>query len=322
MSTFDMTPEQWAISEIFFPSQLRQVQLISSENRKFSHYTTAESALNILQSRQVWMRNAAIMNDFSEIEYGLALLNGAYGSEDGAALKALLDSVHTGFCDELNTLFNGWLSHFRTETYVISLSEHLPHENETGRLSMWRAYGGSTGVALVLNATPFLTSNNNLKAYSSLVEYLDEDGFRLRFREILDQMIEKCSIWTSLDRKFLMSYIFTVFRFAVICTKHPGFHEEREWRVVYAPTLEPSATIMRSLGSIKGVPQAFYKLPLRHSPDDGLIGADIPSLLERLIVGPSQYPLTTAKAFVAVLADLGVENASDRVCVSNIPLRQ
>ncbi|MDJ0278670.1 hypothetical protein QLH51_17900 [Sphingomonas sp. 2R-10] len=43
---------------------------MKAEGLKFAHYTTAENALNIMAVKSVWLRNAAVMNDHSEIEPG------------------------------------------------------------------------------------------------------------------------------------------------------------------------------------------------------------------------------------------------------------
>lgn len=45
---------------------------------KFAHYTSAQVATDIIKApgedRCLWLRNAMLMNDFSEIEYGQQLL--------------------------------------------------------------------------------------------------------------------------------------------------------------------------------------------------------------------------------------------------------
>jgi hypothetical protein len=46
-------------------------------------------------------------------------------------------------------------SPFLTGTYLACLSEHQD-EDEHGRLPMWRAYGATTGIALVINAAPVI----------------------------------------------------------------------------------------------------------------------------------------------------------------------
>ena len=68
-------------------------------------------------------------------------------------------------------------------------------------------------------------------------------------------------------------------------------------------------------------PRRFGTLPLRHDPDNGLHRADIPSLLDRIIIGPTPYPHVSAGAFVELLERGGVEDATNKVVISEIPLR-
>jgi hypothetical protein len=47
----------------------------------------------------------------------------------------------------------------------------------------------------------------------------------------------------------------------------------------------------------------------------------IPSLIDRVIIGPSPYPWPMYEAFVAALTAAGVPDANQRVFVSGIPIR-
>ncbi|MFX6945320.1 hypothetical protein ABTH53_19890, partial [Acinetobacter baumannii] len=67
----------------------------------------------------------------------------------------MLDRIQPGLRDDLAKLFDGHTDAFRVGTFITSLSEHADSEDEYGRLSMWRAYGGRAGVALVLNNAAF-----------------------------------------------------------------------------------------------------------------------------------------------------------------------
>jgi hypothetical protein len=100
--------------------------------------------------------------------------------------------------------------------------------------------------------------------------------------------------------------------------KHPGFHEERERRVVYSPNRQRSALIEQATETIGGVPQVVHKLPLDKSvlPD-----LEIGAMFDRLIVGPTPYPWAVANAFIVALTAAGVPSAETRVCVSTIPIR-
>jgi hypothetical protein len=110
-------------------------------------------------------------------------------------------------------------------------------------------------------------------------------------------------------------------RFAALCTKHPGFAEEKEWRVVYCPALEQSPYLMKDIAIVRGVPQPIYKIPFKDIPEAGFAGA-IPAMLSRIIIGPTQYPLALAEAFVELLAEAGVTEPDTKVRVSDIPLRR
>ena len=103
--------------------------------------------------------------------------------------------------------------------------------------------------------------------------------------------------------------------------KHPGFHEEKEWRVIHSPTQEPSERVLCHTEVIGGVPQPVYKIPLRNFPDEGLEGVEVPELLDRIIIGPTEYPWAVYQAFKQVLTAAGVPDAGKKIIVSDIPLR-
>jgi hypothetical protein len=69
------------------------------------------------------------------------------------------------------------------------------------------------------------------------------------------------------------------------------------------------------------VPQPIYKIPLKDIPEIGFFGS-IPSLINRVIIGPTEYPLALSEAFVQLLEEAGVQEAASKVCVSDIPLRK
>jgi len=95
-----------------------------------------------------------------------------------------------------------------------------------------------------------------------------------------------------------------------------------EWRVVYSPSLEESEYLKKEIIVFRGVPQPIYKIPLKDLPEEGLIGIEIPSLLDRIIIGPTEYSQVMYEAFCDLLLEAGVENPSDKVSISNIPLRR
>lgn len=226
-----------------------------------------------------------------------------------------------GIKTELEDLINGWLPIWREEAFITCFSEHDDDEDDHGRLSMWRAYGAPTGVAMVMNPDVFHSSTDALAAYTSPVAYLSKEDFLVEFQR-KTTLINQNSEWlVDRGRQRFLNYLFSMFKYALLCTKHPGFSEEREWRVIYVPKEEKSTRIVDTIKTITGFPQSVCEIPLEDVPEENLIGASIPKLLDRLIVGPSEYAHEISSTLIKLLDAAGVENASERVRVSGIPLR-
>jgi|SRR5215467_5562609 len=73
-----MTPEELQLTlklqSIFMPFALRRRDAVAQRNGRFVHYTTAESGLNIISSKTLWMRNTTCMSDYSEVQHGGRIL--------------------------------------------------------------------------------------------------------------------------------------------------------------------------------------------------------------------------------------------------------
>lgn len=316
-----LSEAQTLLARTFFPRDFSAREKVAAENGRFVHYTSAEAALKILVSQEVWLRNVSTMNDFMEVEHGWGMLIDFYRSNEGARFKAVLNKHHPGVAEDIAGRFESWMPRFKTDTYVICLSEHDTSEDKFGRLSMWRAYGRQAGVALVLNNTPFMAETDKLNAYSSPIAYLDRDQFFEEFGRIVDALEAGKVPLDELSRDEVLNTVFWMHRFVVLCTKHKGFEEEREWRIVYSPSFALSPAIEPSIETVNGIPQLVQKLPLRDDPEKGLYGADIQNLLDRVIIGPTEHGLVTRDAFVRQLCALGVSDAAERVIISDIPLR-
>lgn len=113
------------------------------------------------------------------------------------------------------------------------------------------------------------------------------------------------------------------FRHAAIAMKHNGFREEQEWRLVYRPAESDETLVNPAVRSHGGSVQTVYEMPLE-VPDDQAAsppGYSLDTLVDRLIIGPSDHPLHSMRAFSRALTDAGVSDAAMRVKMSTIPLR-
>lgn len=133
-----ITPDQEKLFQIFFPYVNQNQQKALKENQRFVHYTSAETAMSIIRSKEIWMRNATCMNDFMEIQYGLNCLFDVYKSAIGQRYAQMLNNMFPGIGCDIATMFNSWSGSLRNDTYLTCVSEHKASEDVFGRLSMWR----------------------------------------------------------------------------------------------------------------------------------------------------------------------------------------
>jgi len=217
----------------------------------------------------------------------------------------------------------------------MSVSEHGDlnggdHEDKFGRLSMWRAYAPKDGVAFVMNNTPFLNESSALGAFTSPVVYSMSDDFQPAFAEVVDSVESNLDLIKSLGGNFLHEILMYSFRFAVQSTKHPSFKEEREWRVIYSPSIlhgigkltdQQMVRVPTEIISLGGVPQRIFAIPFVDYPEEGFIGATPPSLLNRILIGPSLDSYAIRHAFVAELIRLNIPDAESKVVITGVPLR-
>lgn len=318
----ELTEDDLRLYAIFHPFAFGKLMEMQRLGSKFVHYCSAEAAFHIIKSGKMRLRNAAVMNDFMEIEHGGACLASAWHGDEGQRFKAIVDGIFPGISGEVANLIDGWSPSAKNETFITCLSEHDPTEDGLGRLSMWRAYGGTSGVAVVLNPRVFLTPSSAVPAFTSPVAYLSEQTFKWEFSKVADNIEANVEYLRGRGKDALFDQLFQAFRLAILCTKHPGFAEEREWRIIYRPDESVSDRIKPSVELIRGVPQIVHSIPFQNFPEEGFIGAELPELIHRVIIGPTEFPTQLRFALVSLLQEHGVHDAAEKVVCSTIPLRQ
>ncbi|QDO99328.1 DUF2971 domain-containing protein [Ferrovibrio terrae] len=234
--------------QVFFPYMHNRQAEVQKRNGRFVHYTNADAAMSILRNKEVWMRNSTCMNDIMEVEHGMNCVAAAYNKgSNGKRFQVALDHLFDGLSKELQTFYNDWRDRLRTSTYFTCFSEHYDTEDTFGRLSMWRGYGGGTGVAFVMNAAPFFNESDVFHAYTSPVAYLSDSEFDAEFKIVVDGIEENIDLLRPYGREAIKNMAFNMLMFAALCTKHPGFWEEREWRILFNPMYSPSNVLLRDV---------------------------------------------------------------------------
>jgi hypothetical protein len=311
---------------LFTPyAQSRREKLYPSRSgyAQFVHYTSAEAALKIINGKRFWLRNTSCMGDYREVQHGFDTLRSALASEGNEAkLSAALDRCSPGLAKESFGLFNQWWEHIRTNTYIGCLSEHDIGENDHGRLSMWRAFGGGVArVGVVLNVPWYSGGVEALNLIFSPVAYFGEGQVRSELAVVIHNIHANIDVLRRTGRGIILGRVANMLMAAVTCMKHEGFHEEKEWRVLCNPKMLPSPLVQHCTQSIAGVPQIVYEMPLDVTASDKLSELDVSKLVSRVIIGPTQYPSAIAGAFVEAMARAGIPDPEAHVCASGIPIR-
>jgi len=307
---------------VFNPYYLQKAQELERNKLKLVQYTSAEAAMSIISNNEVWLRNTSCMNDYSEVEHGFeCLLEAFHSNTHGEKFKETINSIFPGITKKLTDLFDGWIPYFRSGTYIACVSEHPPEENKYGRLSMWRAYGGTHSVALVLNTKPFLSESDALHAYTNPVLYCDQENFTQQFGKLIERISTNHEFVKTLGKDATIGWLFDTFKRTVLCTKHPGFSEEREWRVIYTPDQNRSKHVTEEVKSIGGIPQIVHKIPLKDIPEEGFFGATVAEFIDRIIIGPNDQQKVLGKTFEKILENAGCQNPHTKIHYSGIPLR-
>lgn len=330
------------LEQTFFQYGMHQIERIAREGRSFAHYTSTEAALSIIANKEIRLRNSGVMNDYSEIAHGEACIRYCLFEDQHIASrsKKILDSLREGFFDRAIQWLVKTAPMRRAYTYLLSISEHGPsivkegdtdEESQFGRLSMWRAYGNSGGVGLIFRNTPFVEPNGAMPVFTSPVFYGNPDAFAHEYSKMLTFIEQNIDKIKQIDPEDLWENFTRFMHFSILGCKHPGFSEEREWRITYSadPNNEhldddefnQTSSIKREFISINGVPQRIYKIPFIDSQELGVIGITLPDILKQLIIGPTQYPAVVHDALAIALLRVGFAPEKVQIAISQIPLR-
>lgn len=318
-----LEPHYELLANVLFGYSLSRTANLAQNDVKLAHYTSAENALNIIEGQTMWLRNAAVMNDHSEIEHGRGILGAAMELPNlGGRLRKVLGRAHAGLAERVTEHVRRQRKQTRERIFMVSLCE-TEAVDRLGRLSMWRAYGGKTsGAALIFNGEAFDDAQQQLMAFASPVLYGDFEEFAQHLEAVIDRLEGEPNLLRNVPADTAFRAVSSALDFAILSIKHLGFEEEREWRIIHRPFDYASAHVIEKITSVAGTPQLVYQLPLVNRPGLNMPGLTLDRLLHRIIVGPSLHPETAWRALVEALRSKGVRTPEARVVISDIPLRQ
>jgi hypothetical protein len=303
---------------------LNDINVLTTEKPFLAHYTSMQVLSRILETEEIWLSNPLFMNDTEEMRFGL---------EQGRAIfkKSPLVKEACGTSSRLvqvQSLFSYWYDAFERERsldiYVFCLSGQDRADND-GILSMWRAYGAQgSGAALVFNTKQF-EADKRSPLMIAKVRYSD---YQERFAAIAAKLQQWCEILKneSIPDDQLDSAAFALFSAFLILslvTKHRGFREEQEWRVIYMPELDPDNRLSGGFHYIIGNRGAEPKLRIKLDPPSISPRKTwtLLDLIEKIIIGPTISSVLAERSVLRMLDLMGKTDLASKVFSSSIPLR-
>jgi len=328
------TNERLLLNKIFFPTAIKDwEEHYNSENLHFVHYTSAEAFSSILEHEEIWLRDVRAMNDTQEVKYGYDMIKETMQKENikekmTEAFVACGEDVAKSASNAIDFFLKEGFESFLTEVFVACLAEHQSFEDDHGRLSMWRGYNkGGTGVAIILNKN-IMDEDTILPVFLSGVDYIDRNETEEKIEEIVNNIHKNSQKLSTIHQRMLRkgqqsgicADLIRALIFAPICIKHPGFSEEKEWRIIHMPEFQYEEELPKKHQCINGTIQKIYTIPLDKDTAEKT-GMSLDSIIDKVIIGPCKFPDVTKEGIISLMKEKGILDAEKRVVISGIPLR-
>ena len=290
-----------------------------------AHYTSLAALESILKNNQIWLSNPLFMNDFEELSFGMMEgLKLFLESEDLRKVTRTQDRY-----SRLQKAFEGYYGQFQSEhaidTYVLSFCEHDPLDDD-GKLSMWRGYGVSGDGACIVFDSGKVSSVDSSPLMFGKVDYATRADRLKKMEGYVNQLCQVISENEIPDEELWLAsyYLFERFKLFALLSKHLGFREEDEWRLIYLSERDKNQLLYSMIGYVIGSRGIEPKLRLEIAPIEGAIANDISlnNIIERIILGPTtSSPLS--KAMTEKMFDqLKMSELKAKLRTSSIPFRK
>ena len=149
-----------------------------------------------------------------------------------------------------------------------------------------------------------------------------------RTKWLQDKLNQWCALLASAavpDEKLFIAafHLFSVIQVFALTTKHIGFLEEQEWRLIYMPDRDQDQVLKDQFDYVIGSRGVEPKLKLKIAPLPGVTppAVSLDTLLNRIILGPTVSSPLARNSVLRMLEKLGKSRFADKVVSSSIPLR-
>ncbi len=116
-------------------------------------------------------------------------------------------------------------------------------------------------------------------------------------------------------------HMFTLMKLYALVSKHHGFKEEREWRIIYLPDLDTSKLLTGQFSYIIGKNGIEPKLKIEPLKIEPVETWTLDSILDRIILGPSISSPIEVNSVRRMFDTLKKPEFKRKLCASGIPFR-
>ena len=293
--------------------------LVPKSGTRLVHYTTADVLISIIRTKSLWLRNTNTMNDFQEIRKGVSDI--MISLENSDALRDALLTIDENIFLETRHEFKLKVRDLLSSTYVFSLSKHCDLEDDAGRLSMWRAYGGGAGIAMVLKTDGMWIDPAPAGLRLLRVHYIGLCELKQHLSDLADRIRAERNAVAEFGSAELKKFLLNRYILIAATLKHSGFAEEAEWRVVHNGMYGVPNFMTEEVQSVRGIPQVIKRLHIGGADSNPKSIVNISDIIDRIIIGPTNDPLIIKQAIIFELNRAGMGHLTKSIAVSQIPLR-
>ncbi|MXS83834.1 DUF2971 domain-containing protein [Nitrosomonas oligotropha] len=290
-----------------------------------AHYTSISTIEKIINSNELWLSNPLFMNDWEELRFGMNTGADSFRTNPLIANACGSTAMHSALMQAFDKIFHRFANDHAIDTYILCFSEHDLTDAD-GLLSMWRGYGEiGSGAALVIDTSkinavehiPLSIGRVHYATQSERISWIEKKINALA--DLIIQLPKSKKVFESVAQIwFERLLMFSLF------TKHKGFSEEREWRLVYIKENDPEFIFSPFLSysiTAQGVhPKLKLKLSEFSKTSNLLPDFNIATLTDRILLGPSISSELSVQSFRRML-DLASCPLAHKVRASTIPFR-
>jgi len=197
---------------------------------------------------------------------------------------------------------------------------------------MWREYGSKgNGGALVFD-TQRIAYQQHSPLFVAKVAYQTKDDRRKTIEQALDQWATITLAMNLQDHELIVAAHVALMMVTALAltTKHKGFEEEGEWRVIYSADRDVLNYLHGCKSYFVGPRGVEPKLKLKFNQTYTSVPAtaglpislgNIANIIERILLGPTVSSPLSKGSFVRMLQGIDKDALKDRIFSSGIPLR-